>query len=62
MVLTCSQCFRVKRCDDWFHDVTTCVKGSKPEEGGPREKGEEEAEEEKEQVEEASVRRPALTG
>lgn len=44
-ILTCSQCFCVKRCDCWCHDITTCVKGSKPEEGGPREKEDEEEEE-----------------
>lgn len=49
----------MKRCDGWCHDITTCVKGSKPEEGGPREKEEEEVEE---QVEEACVCRPTLTG
>lgn len=41
-VLTCNQFPGVKRCHSLCHDITTCVKGSKPEEGGPCENEEEE--------------------
>lgn len=44
-ILTCCQCFRVKRCHGWCLDITPCVKGSKLEDGGPREKEDEEKEE-----------------
>lgn len=46
MILTCSLYFYEKRCDSWSRDITTCVKGCKPEEGGQRENEEEEVEEE----------------
>lgn len=52
----------MKRCDGRCHDITTCVKGSKPEGGGQGEKEDEEVEE---QVKSKQRRpffcRPALT-
>lgn len=60
--LLCDQYFHEGGCNSWCHDMMVCVKGSKPEEGCPREKEEEEDEEEKEERVRNRWRRPPSAG